>query len=184
MNKKPCDRLLITLAVVCAGVGAALTGCQGTPPATPAPASAPATNWTSYATVTFGGKPTALAVSAAVTKIGPPTWCYSVESFDVSQRTNANYVGEPMPGNPAGYLDAGSFTNITVSAPACSGTNSTPGWSVVAGSQVAFTYSGAAPRNSLVQFCLTCDKTNGTVTINVTSADGVVTSIGPIAGPQ
>ena len=49
---------------------------------------------------------------------------------------------------------------------------------------MTFAYSGTAAKSSLVQFCLSCDKTNGNVTIKVTDAKGNVTTIGPIAGPQ
>jgi hypothetical protein len=185
MNTKPFYRRLITLAVVCASIGAALTGCQGTPPAAAPPpaASTPATNWSNFYYI--GGSPSALTISATVTQTGPPQWCYSVQSFSFNSGGTNFMPRTPLPGNPGfGFGDSGSFTNIDVSAPGCSGTISTPGWSVVAGSQVSFTYAGAAPKSSLVQFCLSCDKTNGTVTIKVTDAKGDVTSIGPIAGPQ
>jgi len=182
MNTKPSCQLMIMLAIVCAGIGAALTGCQGTPPASPAAASAPATNWSNC----YGGlNPPGLTVSATCTQTGPPQWCYSLQSFSFNSGGTNFTPRTPLPGNPGlGFGDSGSFTNIAVSGPGCSGTISTPGWSAVAGSQVTFTYGGATPKSSLVQFCLNCDKTNGTVTINVTDANGVVTAIGPIAGPQ
>jgi hypothetical protein len=126
-----------------------------------------------------------VTVSATATLIGPPKWCYSVQSFSFDSGGTNFTPSMPLPGKPGlGFRDTGSFTNIAVSGPGCSGTISTPGWSVVAGSQITFTHAGAAPNTSLVEFCLSCDKTNGTVTIKVTDANGVETTIGPIAGPQ
>jgi hypothetical protein len=182
MNAKLLSGTILALALLGAGVSVCLTGCQSQSGGGAA-ASTPATNWSNF----YGGSsPKTVSISAVCTQTGAPQWCYSVEGFRFDDGgTNFTPLSAPMPGKPGfGFGDYGSFTNIDVSAPACSGTISTPGWSVVAGSHVTFSYSGAAAKSSLVQFCLNCDKTNGNITFKVSDTNGNVTTIGPIAGPQ
>jgi len=185
MNAKMFGRSLAVLALLAAGAGLGLTGCQSQLAGGGASSNS-TTNWSDFSYSGSFGPVT--CVSATVTKVGPPEWCYAVEGFYLNSGMLTNGGTPPvapMPGNPGyAFFDYGSFTNLEVSAPACSGSISTPGWGVAPGSHVSFTNSGAAAKTSLLEFCLSCDKTNGTIQLKVAGTNGTVTTIGPLAGPQ
>jgi hypothetical protein len=167
---------LAAIAAACCALS--LVGCQQTTPQPPAPG----TDWSGG----FRAGSNALnSVGAVVDPVGPPRWCYTIESFDSSQTNTPGPIdsGTPMPGNPHGHPDGISFTNIDVSAPHCTITNVPSGWTVKPGSSFVLTATNNYG-SSKVQFCLICDATNGTVSIKMTDRLGNQVIVGPIAGPQ
>lgn len=165
-----------TVAATCWAL--TFVGCQQTPP----PPPAPATNWSGAIHIGTNGSQ---SVGAVVNPVGPPRWCYTIESFDPSQTNTLGPIdtGTPMPGNPHGHPDGISFTNIDVSAPHCTITNVPSGWTVKPGSSFVLTTTNLYG-SSKVQFCLDCDATNGTITIKLTDRQGDQVIVGPLAGPQ
>jgi hypothetical protein len=124
-------------------------------------------------------------LTALVSPVGPPAWGYHIESFD-NEKTNApayaNLPG-PTPGSPNGHPSGISFTNVQINAPGCTFSNMTPGFSFSPGPPfVLSTTNGSG--SSKIDFMLTCDKTNGKISIDLIDRNGGKMTVGPLAGPQ
>ena len=188
MSPIPCSQRSLGLATALGALlGILLVGCQqnttpGGGAAAPAP---PATNGgvgIGPSVGTFGPN----IVGAVVNPVGPSKWCYTLESFsdEVTNHPAAGYgTKSPLPTDANGHIDQGVFTKISVKADGCKATISTKGWNVTPGTSFSFD-SGTNGGASQVQFCLECDKTNGTVQIEITDGASHNATLGPIAGPQ
>ncbi len=166
----------VPLALILAGMG--FLGCQHQ---SPPPAPPPDTNYSGKFLI---GPHRDNYIGVIVSRVGPPTWCYILESFDtVGTNLPTWNLKSPMPGAPNGHPSGVGFTNLTLAAAQCTVTNLTPGWQVNFGTNlVLFTTNLAG--TSRISFCLECDKTNGSFNLTLKDAHGNTVPVGPIAGPQ